>query len=89
MPEISRFYGIVIAMFAEAGGVHHRPHFHAFFGGSRAAFGITPVELLAGDFPVRQRRLVLAWAELHQGELLENWERLRAHELPFKIDPLR
>lgn len=89
MPEISRFFGIVISMFAEAGAPHHRPHFHAFFGGDRAVFSIVPVEFLAGDIPLRQQRLVLAWAELHQDELRENWERLRAHELPVRIEPLR
>ena len=52
MPEISRFYGIVIRMFAEAGARHHRPHFHAIYQDQAAAFAIDTLELLGGDLPV-------------------------------------
>jgi Domain of unknown function (DUF4160) len=89
VPEICRFFGIVICMFPEAGAPHHRPHFHAFAAGRRAVFAVSPVQLLAGELTLRQQRLVLAWAELHEAELLENWERLRAHLLPVRIEPLR
>ena len=88
-PEISRFYGIVIRMFIEPTASHHRPHFHAFCQGAAAIVAIEPVELLAGDFPRRQQRLVEAWAELHQEELLEDWNRLQAGRRPLKIEPLR
>lgn len=89
MPEISRFFGIVIRMFVEAGAPHHRPHLHAQHGEHRAVVAIDTVELLAGDLPLRSRRLVLAWTEIHHGELLENWGRLREHRLPVRIEPLR
>jgi hypothetical protein len=68
MPEISRFFGIVIRMFVEAGAVHHTPHFHAYYQGQAAVFSISPVELIAGELTRTQRRLVEAWAELHQRE---------------------
>ena len=49
---------------------HHSPHFHAYYQNYAAAFSIDPVELLAGELPLRQIRFVIAWAELHQNELI-------------------
>lgn len=89
LPELSRFFGVVIRMYAEPGAPHHQPHFHAYYQNHVAIFGIHPVEQLAGDLPHRERRLVEAWAELHQGELLENWNRLQSGRLPYKIAPLK
>jgi hypothetical protein len=89
VPEISRFYGIVIRMFMEAGETHHRPHFHAYCGDEVAIVGLNPVEFLAGDLPRRQARLVLAWAEIHEGALLDDWQRLQDGRLPLPIEPLR
>jgi hypothetical protein len=89
LPEISRFFGIIIRMYMEPGAPHHHPHFHAYYQSAIAICSIDPVELIGGALPRRQQRLVEAWAELHQGELLENWERLQAGQLPCKIAPLR
>ena len=89
MPEISRFFGIIIRMYVEAGGPHHRPHFHAYYQDSVAVYAIDALEALAGSLPRRQRRLVEAWAELHQDELEGNWRLLQSGRLPHKIDPLR
>lgn len=89
MPELSRFFGIIIRMFAEAGGPHHLPHFHAYYQDSVSVFSIDPVELMAGTLPVRQRRLVEAWAELHQAELVEDWDMLQSGRRPLPIEPLR
>jgi hypothetical protein len=88
MPELSRFYGIVIRMFVEIGGPHHRAHFHAYYGDQVGIFGLEPIELIAGELPRRQQRLVEAWAELHQAELLADWERLQAGQTPLPIAPL-
>ena len=66
MPELSRFFGIIIRMFMEVGAQHHIPHFHAYYQGEAGIFSIDPIELVAGSLPKRQRRLVEAWAELHQ-----------------------
>ena len=88
MPEICRFHGIVIRMFAEAGARHHRPHFHAYYQGAVGIFAVDSVQLLAGSLPVAQRRLVLRWAEIHQGELLHDWERLRAGQPALPIEAL-
>ena len=89
MPEISRFFGIIIRMYAEAGEQHHHPHFHAYYQDRVAIYGIDAIEALAGALPRRQQRLVEAWAELHQEELEANWARLQAGSLPSKIEPLR
>lgn len=89
MPELSRFFGIVIRMFTEIGGPHHRPHFHAYHQGHAAVFGIEPIDVIAGELPRRQRRMVEAWAEIHQVELLRAWGRLQSGRLPEPIEPLR
>jgi hypothetical protein len=89
MPELSRFFGIIIRMFVEVGGPHHRPHFHAYYQEHVAIFGIDPVDLIAGAIPRRQRRLVEAWAELHETELMTDWERLQRGLPPQPIEPLR
>ena len=76
-------------MFAEAGAPHHAAHFHAYYQNDVAIFTVDPVELIAGSLPGRQRRLVEAWAELHQEELAADWARLQAGRPPAPIDPLR
>ena len=85
MPEICRFFGIVIRMFAEPDAHHHRPHFHAYYQDDVA---IDSVEMIGGNLPRRQQRLVEAWAEIRQAELLDDWQRLQTGRLPFKIEPL-
>jgi uncharacterized protein DUF4160 len=89
MPEISRFFGIVIRMFVEAGGSHHTPHFHAYYQERVGIYDIEKIERLAGSLPRRQERLVLAWAELHQEELMAAWRRLQEGRPPAKIEPLK
>jgi hypothetical protein len=61
VPELSRFFGIVIRMFSEAGSPHHVAHFHAWYQDHVGVFGVDPVELIAGELPQRQRRLAEAW----------------------------
>jgi hypothetical protein len=63
MPELCRFFGVIIRMYAEFGVPHHRPHFHAYYQDEAAVFGIDPIELIAGNLPRRQTRLVEAWAD--------------------------
>ena len=89
MPEICRFFGIIIRMYAEPTGPHHGPHFHAYYQEDVGVYAIDTIELIAGELPRRQRRLVEAWAELHREELLSDWERLQSGQVLFKIDPLR
>lgn len=85
MPELSRFYGIIIRMYF---GDHNPPHFHVFYGGEMAEIDIRTLEIIAGKIPKRAYNLVLEWATEHREELLENWELTRNMEPPFKIEPL-
>ena len=89
MPEISRFYGIIVRMFMELSSPHHRPHFHAYYQDQVVIMAVDEIETLAGGLPRRQQRMVEAWAEIHQRELLEDWNRLQAGRPPIKIEPLR
>ena len=57
-------------MYVEAGGQHHRPHFHAYYQDHVGIYAIDEIALVAGSMPTRQDRLILAWSELHQEELL-------------------
>ncbi len=76
-------------MYVEAGGSHHNPHFHAYYGDHVAIYALDPVELIAGSLPRRQQRFVEAWAELHGNDLAEDWRLLQADELPRPIAPLQ
>lgn len=71
--------------------VHHRgrPHFHARYGDAEASFDIRSFELIAGEFPLRARRLVAEWGRAHQFELSKNWERAREHQPLIPIEPLK
>jgi hypothetical protein len=87
--ELSRFFGIIIRMFSEPGTPHHVPHFHAYYQDEVAVVAVDPVDILAGGLPQRQQRLVEAWAELHQGELLADWTLLHAGRKANPIEPLK
>ena len=85
MPELCRFYGIIIRMYFMD---HNPPHFHAEYQGQRAEFDIRTLELTTGSLPGRAHALVLEWASMHRAELLANWNRAVEGELPSPIDPL-
>ena len=86
MPEISRFLGIVIKMFAND---HNPPHFHAFYGEYEALIEINGLSIFAGKLPPRVVGLVLEWATIHQQELLNDWHRAQDHQPLAKIEPLQ
>jgi hypothetical protein len=89
MPELSRFFGIRISMYAEHSPRHNRPHLHAVYQRAKVVLAVDTIEALAGQLPRRQQRLLEAWAELHQQELLDAWHVLQAGGLPGRIEPLR
>ncbi len=82
MPEITRFYGIIIKLFF---GDHPPPHFHAVYGEHNALFSIEPLEMIEGDLPGRAGKMVLEWGKMYQSELLEMWNSQEFRKLP----PLR
>lgn len=88
MPTISMFYGIIIRMYCGS-AEHNPPHFHAYYQNYKAIVDIATCEITEGDLPLKQARLVLAWAELHKDELMADWELASHSELPFKIEPLK
>jgi hypothetical protein len=86
MPEISRFYGIIIAMFFDD---HNPPHFHARYGKEKIAIGIHSLRILEGHIPPRALGIVIEWASQHKDELLSNWELAKSNQHPKKIEPLK
>lgn len=88
MPIISMFYGIIIRMYLLDSKHHYLPHIHARYEEFEASIGIGDAEILAGELPRKQLRLVQAWIELRRDELMADWELAVSGEHPYKIDPL-
>lgn len=85
MPELCRFYGIIIRMFS---GDHPPPHFHAVYQGEEVQVNILTLEILRGGLPRRALALVMEWAALHREELRQAWERTSRNQETGKIQPL-
>lgn len=85
MPEISRFYGIVIYMYMNE---HNPPHFHVWYEEYKAIVTIKD-GIVEGKLPRRAINLVFEWLDMHKDELLDNWNRLSNMESPMKIEPLK
>ena len=82
MPEIARFYGIIIKLFFAD---HPPPHFHAVYGEYNGVFDVNTLEMIEGDLPNRARKLVTEWAEINKTELLEMWNNQEFRKLaPLK-----
>lgn len=88
MPIISMFYGIIIRLYLIDNQHHNLPHIHAKYAEFEASIGLDDGEILAGDLPRKQLRLVQAWIELHRDELMADWELAVSGENPYKIEPL-
>lgn len=86
MPTICMFYGILIQMYWDE---HVPPHFHAIYGEYQASIDVRTLTLMEGMLPRRAIQLVLDWAELHQAELLEDWDLCQQKQMPRPIEPLR
>jgi len=85
MPELSRFFGIIIRMFYSD---HDPAHFHAIYGEYEALIEIDTLAVFRGSLPRRALALVLEWAALHRNELRDDWRRARAGEMLKEIEPL-
>ena len=81
MPEIARFYGLIIKMFF-AVREHNPPHFHALYGEYSGEFDINTLSMLEGDLPPRAVELVREWAGLYKEELLAMWNSRETYSLP-------
>jgi len=85
VPEISRFFGIVIRMYFDD---HAPPHFHAEYGSHEALIGIETLAVLRGGLPPRALGLVMEWAALHRDDLRRLWRKAENLEPLEKIPPL-
>jgi hypothetical protein len=85
MPELCRFYGIIVRMFY---GDHLPPHFHAIYQGGRISVNINTLKVIEGNMSRRAQSLVLEWAQLHRGELRQAWDLASRNLEPSKIRPL-
>lgn len=85
MPILSMFYGIIIRMYYED---HQPPHFHAYYGDYEAVFDFSG-EIIQGEIPKKQQKLIAAWCVIHHDELIANWKLTQENESVFKIEPLK
>ena len=79
MPEITRFYGIIIKVFF---GDHPPPHFHAIYGEYNALVSIESLDIIEGDLPGRAQKMVIDWAEMYQQDPLKMWNDQEFRKLP-------
>jgi Domain of unknown function (DUF4160) len=86
MPEICRFFGIIIRMYF---GDHNPPHFHAIYQEDTAEYDINTLLIIRGSLPSRAHAMVLEWASLHREELLEDWKLAIEKKEIKKIEPLK
>ena len=80
MPALSMFFGIIVRMQSERGGKHHKAHIHAIYG---------DFEIVEGEFPKKQLKMLEGWMAIHEDELAANWRMLSDGDGYFKIAPLR
>lgn len=85
MPEISRFFGVLITMYYND---HPPPHFHVRYGDQKAVLAIDPLRVLEGKLSPRALGLVMEWAAMHRAELGANWDRARREQPLERIAPL-
>jgi uncharacterized protein YdaL len=82
------FYGVIIRMYC-APAEHEPPHIHVYYQDYNAIVDVQKCEITAGNLPKKQLRMVLAWVEIHQEELLADWTLAQNGDIPFRIEPLR
>ncbi len=80
MPEVTRFYGILIKIFFT--NEHNPPHFQAVYGEYTGIFGIESLSMLEGDIPIRAQKLIREWSSMYQKELMEMWQTKTLKKLP-------
>ena len=89
MPTISMFFGILVSIFYGDNEQQHTPHIHVRYQGKKASIAIDDGRVLAGEFPLRQLRMVQVWIDIHRDELMADWELAVNGDEPFRIAPLQ
>ena len=89
MPVISMFYGVIVLMYYFDNKKHHLPHIHAQYGEEEAVISIPEGSVIEGSLRTAKLKLVLAWIEIHQEELMADWQLAVNGQEVFKIEPLK
>ena len=89
MPVISMFYGLIIAMYYLDTKQHKLPHIHVKYGEMEGVYEIPNGTLLEGSLPANKEKLIQAWIEIHQEDLMANWHLAVTGNQVFRIDPLK
>jgi hypothetical protein len=89
MPVISMFYGVIVLMYYFDNKKHHLPHVHAQYGEEEAVISIPEGNVIEGSLQTAKLKLVRAWIEIHQDELMMDWELAVNGQAVFKIEPLK
>ena len=89
MPTISMFYGVIIRMYYFDNQQHSLPHIHVHYQEYSAVISIPDGRLLEGTLPKAKQKLVDAWMEIHQEELMADWQLAVSGDTVFKIEPLK
>lgn len=89
VPVISMFYGIVVRMYFYDTDRHHAPHIHVQYAEQSAVIQIPEGEILSGAIKATKLKLVQAWIEIHQEELMADWQLAKEGQQVFKIEPLQ
>jgi hypothetical protein len=89
MPVVSMFYGLIISMYYLDTKQHKSPHIHVKYGEIEAIYEIPKGNLLEGLLPGNKEKLLQAWIEIHQEELMANWQLAITGRKLFNIDPLK
>ena len=88
MPELSRFFGIVVYIIMEPNSKHHKPHIHARCSGDTISIDIESISILEGSLPHNKQGKLIEWCRIHQDELKSAWDKVSCGELPDSIAPL-
>ncbi len=89
MPVISMFYGVIVMMYYFDNRRHQLPHIHVQYGDEEAVISIPDGEVIEGSIRANKLKLLQAWIEIHQEDLMADWQLAVNGQPVFKIDPLR
>ncbi len=89
MAILSMFYGIIVSMYYLDNRRHHLPHIHVKYQDQEVVIAIPGGEILEGALKTNKMKLIQAWIEIHQDELMANWELASQGQSVFRIEPLR
>jgi len=89
MPVISMFYGVIVLMYYFDNRRHHLPHIHVQYSDEEAVISIPGGDVIEGSLRTAKLKLVQAWIEIHQDELMADWALAINGQPVFKIEPLK